>query len=453
MTRSLLLALALTVTSSSTAAASPLGEPLAVPAARVGDRWKVAFGEAAWELTVEGRSPASDRWGRHLDAFAISVEGFHPVASESKQVTRHVMYVDPTSGTQVADVAEYVFGGTGGVSSDPAAYSVYEPNDPDGWPGWVAAGGALAGRVLTPGETVEVPFVMTNSRGASSIRLGIEEAPANDGERCVLASGTTPFPLYTYWGTDGYQRSSLSVGLELTQCAGSPYASHTRITYSGTFEHSVEFTIEHLDGGDGEAIGAGPYEEPTHHVAAPPVSFGGSLLDGGQNELPSIEAAQDAAALSPGLLAWRLAHPDGYLVEAELLTAELQRLPEGTDRWRLVYAEPSGAAHEVQVTTGSPVPIPVDVPRPNGYPSAVPHLTAWPGQVASLAGALGAWRTVAGPDARLVGVRWQPLLDENWYMTGGVNILCDGAGCGDLYGEIAVDVRTAALGTGEHPIT
>lgn len=451
MKRSLVLALALTVGASSAAAASPHGEPLAVPAARVGDRWRVAVGQDAWELTVEGRSLATDRWGRELDAFTVFVDGFHPVAFESKQLTRHVMYIDAASGAQVADVAEYVFGGSGGVSSDPAAYSVYEPNDPDGWPGWVAAGGALAGRSLSPGGTVEVPFVMTNTRGASSVVLRIEEAPPQDGARCVLASGTTSFPLYTYWNTDGYHRASLTVGLDSTHCAGSPYASRTRISYSGLFEHSVEFTIEPLVRGDGEAVGARAYSEPTHHVAAPPVPFDGSLLDGGPVEVPSVEAAQDAAALSPGLLAWRLANPGGYLVEAELLTAELEGLP--SDRWRLVYAAPGGSAHEVQVVMGAPVPVPVDVPVAEPYPATVPPLVAWPDQVASLAGALAAWRAVAGPEARLAGVRWQPLLDENWYVTGGVTILCDGADCGDLYGEIAIDVRTAAVGTGEHPVT
>ena len=30
---------------------------------------------------------------------------------------------------------------------------------------------------------------------------------------------------------------------------------------------------------------------------------------------------------------------------------------------------------------------------------------------------------------------------------------CDGEDCGDLYGEISIDVTTGAVGTGEHPLT
>jgi hypothetical protein len=427
------------------------GEPLIVPPSRIGDRWRVEVLGDGYELAVSERTTAIDRWGRTLDAFAVSVDGFHPVSLESKQMTAHTMYLDAASGTQIADVTAYVFGGTGGVTSGPAAYSAYETNDPDGWPGWVQAGGLLAGRTLTPGGTVTVPLVMTNSRGASSITLSVEEAGMREGARCVIASGATHFPTYTYWNSDGYQRSSISVGLEVTQCDDVPYALSTEVTYSGTASHSVRFTRAGYSVGAGAALGTAPYVEPEHHVAAPPAPFGGRLGDGGASGLPSVEAAQDAAALAPGLAAWRLANPAGYLVEAELLLGTYQGSPEQADRWRLVYAAPGGASHAVEVTTRTPVPVPVDLPSADPYPATVPPLASWPAEVATLGGVVSAWRRVAG-QADLEAIHWQPLLDGNWYLTGGVGITCDGAPCGDLYGELAVDHRTGALGTGEHPL-
>ena len=423
-----------------------------IPAARIGDRWRVTVLGDAYELSIEERTTALDRWGRSLDAFAVRVDGFHPLELESKDVTRHTMYLDAASGTQVADVAEYVFGGSGGVTSQPAAYSAYETNDPDGWPGWVQSGGLLAGRTLTPSDVVEVPFVMTNASGAGTIALAIEEAAPEGAARCARATGETFFPSFTYWNTDGYQRSSLTVGLDITACDDAPYARRTEVTYSGAFNHSVAFAIEWFTPGSGEAAGAEAYEQPGHQVTGAAVPFGGRLRDGGAVSVPSVEDAQDAAALAPGLAAWRLTNPAGYLVEAELLLGGYQGLPPEADRWRLVYAAPGGAAHSVEVAMRGPVPVAVDVPVAEAYPAAVPSLASWPAEIASLAGVVESWRRIAGPGARLEGLRWQPVLDDHWYVIGGVGITCDGAPCGDLYGEIAIEVATGALGTGEHPL-
>jgi hypothetical protein len=424
-----------------------------VPPARVGDAWRVEIGEEfGYDLRVEGRATARDRFGRLLDAFAVSVDGFHPLATESKEVTRHTLYVDAASGTQVADVAEYVFGG-GTVTSQPAAYAAYEPNDPDGWPGWVQTGGLLAGRHLVPGQPVSVPFVMTSTRGADRIELTVEEAPPRDGAACVRAWGRTDFPTYTYWTSDGYQRGWIGVALDATYCEDAPYAVRNEVRYFGAFEpFGVTWDLAWYAAGAGEAVGTGAYAEPAHSVLGSPVPFDGSLRDGGALPFPGVEWAQEAAGLAPGLLAWRLVHPDGYLVEAEYLAPETAGLAAGTHRWRLVYASPSGDHHQVTVSRQGEVGLPLDEPQVGAYPAPVPPLSSMPAQVVSPAGALAAWQAISAGGGRLVAMRWQPLLDYRWYVQGGVDVYCDGAECGDLYMEIPFDYETGAAGTGEAPL-
>lgn len=457
----LLLGLVLALTGFSLPPASA-AEPLEVPPARVGDAWSldVASGLYLYDLEVEGRTAALDRWGGERDAFAVRVEGFNPLTFISMTVTGHRIYVDATSGTQVADVAVGVLDFGPSAVSKPGAYSAFSPNDPDGWPGWTLAGGVLAGRRLVPGESVEVPLVVTRTRGNDRIVLEIEEAPNMGGARCVRAVGAAVYPHYIgYQDGVGYDRGEVRVTLDALECEDSPYAARTVLTFEGSFEHSVEVVRTGFQRGEGDAIGTGPYQEADQHVLASPLPFDGSLRDGGPLELFGVEEAQDAAAAAPGLAAWRLLHPDAYLVEADYAAVHrddqtLVTLGLAAEQWRLTYAAPSGSQHQVVIRRREGAVTTLDMPQVEPYPADVPPLATWPAEMVPPAGAIAAWRSLAGPEARLGELRWEPLLDHRWHVVSELPMDCEQEPCGTAVTglDMMFDVETGAATEGLHPM-
>ncbi|HVM11353.1 MAG TPA: hypothetical protein VM638_02595, partial [Actinomycetota bacterium] len=134
------------------------------------------------------------------------------------------------------------------------------------------------------------------------------------------------------------------------------------------------------------------------------------------------------------------------------LAPEMGGMTAGTFRWRLVYAAPGGAQHQVVTTEAAGQVVAVDRPSVGDYPAPVPPLAEMPSEVVSPAGAVAAWRAIAGPRAWLTGLRWQPLLDDRWYVMGGVEARCGGTPCGTLFMQMPFDHDTGAAGTGEFPL-
>jgi len=300
---------------------------------------------------------------------------------------------------------------------------------------------------------------VTRTRGNDRITLGIEEIAPSGGARCVRASGTATYPRYLA-SQDGawVDRGEMRVTLDITHCDDSPYASRVRNTYAGAVEHSVMAERLDLSRGTGEAIPVGTLDEPAAHLLAAPRPFDGSLRDGGPLEIFGIEAAQEAAALAPGLLGWRLANPAGYLVEAAYTPARLDEpgatAGAGADRWRLTYAAPSGAQHQVSVERRADVAVPVDLPQALAYPRPVPALASWPQQVMTPAGAIAAWRQLAGPDAPLNGLSWQPLLSHRWHVLSELRFDCEQEPCATALSglDMMFDVASGAAEEGLHPV-
>jgi hypothetical protein len=442
--------------------ADAAGSVLEVPPARVGDAWAVLAVQGAYrfDLRIEERTSALDRWGVERDAFPVSVDGFHPLQWLSMTVTGHHLYIDAASGTQIADVGVGFLDFGPPSISQPGAYSAFNPNDLDAWPGWALAGGLLAGRELAVGETVEVPVVQTRSHGNDRLTLTIEEAPDQGSVPCVRAVGTAIFPRYfAYQDGVGYDRGELRAALDILQCEDSPYAARTDVTYSGALTHSVDVIRDGFTPGAGEVLGVGPFQEPDRHVQAAPVPFDGALRDGGPLQIWSLEEAQEAAGEAPGLIAWRVLHPDGYLVEAAYIPAAqdeqaLNALGLAGERWSLTFAEPSGDQHRVETSTRGGVVTAVDMPQAEGYPNPVPPLSAWPAQVASPSGVIASWRSLAGPGARLSGLRWEPLLDRRWHVVSELDFDCQQEPCGTAVSglDMTFDHETGAAAEGLHPV-
>ena len=424
------------------AAAGP--EPLRIPPARVGDAWTIDAAGLPFSLEATEIASAVDRLGREREALLVDVEGVHPITSELKTVTRHSIAVDAASGVSIADVVAWEFA----EGSEPGAYASYEPNNPDGWPGWILAGGLLAGRELIPGQNVEVPLVMTSTRGVEWLVLSVAEAPAGLWGRCVHASGSVHYPTWVNWNGGEYRHRTLDLDLTTVVCEGTAYAVSTDLAFS--FEGggwSVHVDLLEAEAGVGEAVVPGPFEEPAAHVLAARAPFDGDLPDGGPLPVWSLEEAQEAAALAPGLVAWQLLHPDGYLVEAHWN-------PEGLagDEWRLVYAAPGGDQHAVLAKRVADVGVAADLPQADPYPFPVPALSAWPEAVLTPADALAVWHQRAGAEAELVGLRWEPLLNHAWHVVGRLDASC-GDGCtGTVDVQTAFRYDTGAAETGEHPL-
>lgn len=427
------------------APAAAVEEPVRVPPARVGDAWTIDAAGIPYSLAATDIAPTVDRLGRERDALLVEVDGWHPITTELKTVTSHTIAVDAASSVAISEVVAWEFA----EGSEPGAYASYEPNNPDGWPGWVLAGGLLAGRELAPGDEVEVPLVMTSTRQVERISLAITQAPAGPWGRCVRAAGTVSYPSWVTWTGGEYQHRSLELELTTVACEGVAYAVSTDLAFS--FEGggwSAHVDLLEAEAGTGEAIAAGPFDEPAAHVLAARAPFDGDLPDGGPLEVWSLEEAQDAAALAPGLLAWRLLHPDGYLVEAHATPAGAQ----AADEWRLAYAAPGGDQHVVLAERVGGVAAAVDVPQTEAYPHPVPALSAWPPAVLTPADALAIWRQRAGTEAELVSLRWEPLLNHAWHVVGSLDASC-GENCAATVGvQIAFRYDTGAAETGEHPL-
>jgi hypothetical protein len=193
-------------------------------------------------------------------------------------------------------------------------------------------------------------------------------------------------------------------------------------------------------------------------VVAATAPFDGSLRDGGPLPIWSLEAAQKTAAdLAPGLLAWRAATPQGYLVEAEYTRPEDEAgaiAGAGAEQWRLVFAAPSGSQHAVLAQLRLGVPVAVDLPQAEAYPATVPPLESQPDEVLSAAGAIAAWQQHVGSTAVPTGLRWTPLLNDRWYVLGEVLAMCGADGCQGTVGmEMPFRYDSGAAETGEHPLS
>jgi hypothetical protein len=434
------------------AAAEP--EHLQIPQPRIGDLWTIEAEGITWELRAAEVSTAVDRLGREREAMIVEVEGPHPISGELKEVAGHTIAVDASSGVSIADVTAWEFTG----DSEPGAYSSYEPNNPDGWPGWVIGGGLLTGRELIPGETIEVTFVMSSTRGADTIALTVEEAEPGPWGSCARASGGVHFPTWITWNGE-YQRRSLDIDVDTLVCDGSPYAIETELSYrSGEFAWAARSELVSLEAGQGEpAVTPGAYSEPARHAVATTAPFDGALRDGGPLPIWSLEQAQETAAdLAPGLLAWRALNPQGYLVEAEYTRAEEEAgaiAGVGAEQWRLVFAAPSGSQHAVLAQRRGGVPVAVDLPQAEVYPATVPPLASHPDELLSAAGAIAAWRQHAGATAVPTGLRWTPLLNDRWYVLGLVRGMCGPDGCqATVWMEMPFRYDSGAAETGEHPV-
>ena len=436
-------------------------EVLEVPPARVGDAWSVDAlgGVYRWDLEVEGEAIAPDRWGREREVFSVAVDGFHPIQFVGMRPTDHRIYVDAASGTQVAEVGTGVLDLGPPAISEPGAYSAFSPNDIDAWPGWVLAGGLLAGRRLVVGETIELPMVVTRSHGNERIVLGIEDAPDEGGARCVRASGTAVYPTYVaYQDGVGYDRGELTAELTILQCDDAPYARRVDVAYGGALTHTADVVRTAISRGAGEPIGTSPFEEEDRY-GGPVVPFDGTLRDGGPLPMMGLEEAQAAAADAPGLTAWRLAHPGGYLVQADYLPPERDELALVTlgvegERWLLTHADPSGAQHVVEVARREGLLMALDRPQAEAYPSPVPPLEEWPAEVVPPAGAIAAWRGLAGQEARLVDLHWHPLLDRRWHVGSELDLDCADPPCGVAVTGLVMTfhIETGAALEGLHPV-
>ncbi|HYH27455.1 MAG TPA: hypothetical protein VEA19_01620, partial [Actinomycetota bacterium] len=365
---SLLLILVALVPSSSYAAAAET-DVIRIPPARAGDAWSIEVEGLRFDLEAGEMGRAVDRRGREREALIVDIRGPHPVSLEGKEVTRHTLAVDAESGVAIADVAAWEFAG----DSEPAAYSSFEPNNPDGWPGWVAGGGLLAGRPLEPGSTVEVPFVMTWSRGAERIVLDVEAAPPIDGAACASAGGSIHYPTWITWLDGGYVQRSLDVEVSMVVCEDSPYARTVELAFrSGTNEWGSRSERVDFRAGAGAAVAAADHVEPPRGIVSPGfATFGGKMPDGGALPLWSLDAAQKVAEGAPGLKAWRVANPDGYLVSASY------RRPEdetgamagiGAAEWTLTFAAPSRSQHRVVAQRRLDVATAIDQPTIDPYP-------------------------------------------------------------------------------------
>ena len=162
--------------------------------------------------------------------------------------------------------------------------------------------------------------------------------------------------------------------------------------------------------------------------------------------------------LAPGLAAWRVAHPAAYLVEAEYIPARLDEpgatAGVGADRWRLTYAAPAGAQHQVSVEQRAGAAVPIDLPQATTYPVPVPPLATWPQEVVTPAGAIASWRQLAGAGARLNGLKWQPLLDHRWHVLSELPFDCPEDPCSTALSglDLMFDVVTGATQEGLHPV-
>lgn len=424
--------------------------PVAVPAARVGDAWTVVSDGLTWDLRATEMGAAVGALGQERQALLVDVAGPHPITGELKEVTRHTIAVDAASATAIADVTAWEFAG----DSEPGAYASYEPNNPDGWPGWVLAGGLLTGRTLAAGDVVRVPLVMTGTSGATTIELRVGAAETGSWGRCAPVAGSLRYPEYLTWDGSRYQSVPLEVDVDTTVCEGSPYAARTRVEFttdSATWETVVD--LRTMTRGSGAAVVAGPFVPPPRHLTAVSAPFAGVLRDGGPLPVWSVEEAQAAADGAPGLRAWRVLHPGGYLVEAHFAgPGDAGALAEAAaDQWRLTYAAPGGAQHTVLVQRRQ-VPVAVDQPEAGDYPHPVPALASWPEEILTAAGAVAAWQQHSGFAAVATALRWEPLRNARWHVTGSVAGSC-GEGCAATVGmEMPYRFDTGAAQTGEHPM-
>ncbi|MGH2711737.1 MAG: hypothetical protein ACRDH9_11100 [Actinomycetota bacterium] len=436
-------------------AAAAESDTVQIPAPRIGDAWTIDAEGMSWDLRATEMGTAVDRLGREREAMIVDVEGPHPISGELKEVTRHTIAVDASSGVSIADLTAWEFSG----DSEPGAYSSYEPNNPDGWPGWVIGGGLLTGRELAVGDTVEVTFVMTSTRGADTLALQVEEAEPGPWGRCVRASGRIHYPTWITWTGGEYHRRSLDVAVDTLVCEGSPYAIETELSSeSGDLAWAAGTELVSFEAGQGEpAVMPGQYSEPARHAVGATAPFDGALRDGGPLPIWSLEGAQETAAeLAPGLLAWRAANPDGYLVEAEYTRPEDEAgavAGVGAEQWRLVFAAPSGSQHAVLAQLRLGVATAVDLPQGQAYPATVPPLASHPDEVMTAAGAIAAWRQHSGSSAVPTGLRWTPLHNDRWFVLGEVRGLCTEDGCQATIGmEMPFRYDSGAAETGEHPV-